>query len=361
MIKVIQIIDTLHAGGAERLAINYANELAHNNVESHLCVTRSEGPLLESLDDNVGYLFLNRRSTLDVRAILCFRSYILKHKINVLHAHSSSFFIASLVKLISPRLNIVWHDHYGNSEFLYKRPVKMLRFCSTLFSQIFSVNVNLRDWARQELSCKQVSYIRNFPILKENKLNLTKLHGEDGKRVICLANLREQKNHLRLLESFKLVAENHPDWTLHCIGKNFDDDYSKQFFKKITDFQLQDHVFFYNSKSDILNILQQGTIGILVSKSEGLPLAMLEYGIAGLPVISTDVGECGSLITNSSYGILLKDDKDKTIVKAIFKFINDESLRRECAKKFNEMILRDFSKEKIIKDVIGIYNKVILN
>jgi hypothetical protein len=35
-------------------------------------------------------------------------------------------------------------------------------------------------------------------------------------------------------------------------------------------------------KNDIKNILSQGTIGVLVSTSEGFPVCLL-YGLAGLP------------------------------------------------------------------------------
>lgn len=56
-IRVLQIIDTLHAGGAERLAVNYANELTRFVDQTHLCVTRLDGILKESLNDNVGLIF----------------------------------------------------------------------------------------------------------------------------------------------------------------------------------------------------------------------------------------------------------------------------------------------------------------
>ncbi|WP_299367863.1 glycosyltransferase [Winogradskyella sp.] len=359
MIRVLQIIDTLNTGGAERLAVNYANGLTQSHINSHLCATRYEGPLLESLEDEVGYIFLNRKSTLDFSAVFRLRSYISKNKINIIHAHSSSFFIGTLLKISMPRLKLIWHDHYGNSEFLDKRPIRTLKFCSLQFSKIFSVNKTLETWAKHKLWCKDVEYIKNFPVLKTFKNHLTKLKGEEGKRILCLANLREQKNHVALLEAFKLVKNDYPDWTLHCVGKDFKDDYSALFFSEIKRHELQEHVFFYDSKSDILNILQQTAIGILVSKSEGLPLAMLEYGLGGLPVICTNVGDCGLLIPDSSYGILLHDDSDENIAKAIKSFIKGEAYRKSCAKKFSKLIFESYSKGKIIDEVITTYKSLI--
>ena len=42
---VIQVIDSLDAGGAEVLAVNIANALSETGMNSHLCVTRKEGVL----------------------------------------------------------------------------------------------------------------------------------------------------------------------------------------------------------------------------------------------------------------------------------------------------------------------------
>ena len=59
-IKVLQLIDSLQVGGAEVLAVNIANALSNEGVESHLCVTRNEGPLKENIKPSVGYLFLEK-------------------------------------------------------------------------------------------------------------------------------------------------------------------------------------------------------------------------------------------------------------------------------------------------------------
>ena len=61
-IRVLQLLDSLHAGGAEVLAVNIANALSNEGVESHLCVTRNEGPLKEYIEPAVQYLFLKRKN-----------------------------------------------------------------------------------------------------------------------------------------------------------------------------------------------------------------------------------------------------------------------------------------------------------
>ena len=360
MIRIIQVIDSLQTGGAERVAVNYANGLADVVEASHICVSREEGPLLKGLNENVGYICLNKKTTLDIKAIFKFKTYITKHEINIIHAHSSSFFIAVLIKVLMPKIKIIWHDHYGNSEFLIKRPKTVLRLSSRFFSYIFSVNTQLKDWSINNLLCKNVKFVKNFPVLKKSSSDNTKLNGNEGKRILCLANLREQKNQLRLLEAFEIVKNKCPDWTLHCVGKDFKDDYSELFFLKLKELDLEQFVYFYDSKSDISNILQQSNVGVLVSKSEGLPLALLEYGLMSLPVICTNVGQCGMLIPDDSYGILLENDDKKLLANSMMSFIKDKEYAALCSQNFNTKITKEYSSDSVLSDILEIYRMLIL-
>ena len=97
--KVLQIIDSLHPGGAEKMAVNLFNGLNNNkDVESFLCVTREEGLLKDEIVDFSKYLFLNRKKLLDFRALRSLHLFIKSNKINVVHAHSTSYFFAFLLK-----------------------------------------------------------------------------------------------------------------------------------------------------------------------------------------------------------------------------------------------------------------------
>ena len=87
---VIQIIDSLNAGGAEVLAVNIANGLSEHEINSHLCTTRKEGVLKENILKEVGYIFLNRKKTIDFYSIFKLSKYIKTNNITIIHAHSTS-------------------------------------------------------------------------------------------------------------------------------------------------------------------------------------------------------------------------------------------------------------------------------
>ncbi|WP_289057594.1 glycosyltransferase [uncultured Flavobacterium sp.] len=202
--RIVQIIDSLETGGAEKMAVNYANALADKIEFSALVATRSEGLLLEQISDKVSYLFINKKKKIDLKAILKLRKFIKSNNIGVIQAHSSSFFIAFLIKIIYPKVRIIWHDHYGISQNLKLRKSQILKFSSIFFSGIISVNNALKIWAKDYLKCLDVIYLPNFILESTISANDFQLHGEDGKRIVCVANLRAQKNHDLFIKSFPI-------------------------------------------------------------------------------------------------------------------------------------------------------------
>ena len=59
-IHVIQLIDSLEPGGAERMAVTIANGLTEQVAFSGLVTTRLEGGLKSTINEKVGYAFLNK-------------------------------------------------------------------------------------------------------------------------------------------------------------------------------------------------------------------------------------------------------------------------------------------------------------
>lgn len=356
--QVLQLIDSLDAGGAERVAVNLSNVLASRIDGSFLCATRKEGLLKESISKAVKYLFLNKQKKIDLKAIHTLSVFVKENKINIIHAHSSSFFLAIIIKFLNRNISIIWHDHYGNSEFLENRNYKVLKFCSKYFSHIFSVNKTLETWAKEKLRAKRVDYLSNFAT-SDNQLSITVLKGVSGKRIVCIANLRAQKDHFTLIDAFKIVVKSYPDWTLHCVGKDFNDVYSENVKLKIKSEGLSKFVYLYESKPDIFNILTQCEIGVLSSKSEGLPIALLEYGLANLAVVSTNVGECKNVIKNRDNGLLVSSLDSIGLSKALVFYIQDEILRTKHSTRYNSYITKHFSEKSQLKFILETYTNSI--
>jgi glycosyltransferase involved in cell wall biosynthesis len=355
--KVLQIIDSLNPGGAERMAINYANMLNENDIESHICCTRKEGILKEGIDSGVFYFLLNKKFSLDFKAILRLKNYIKKHRIEILHAHSTSFFLATIIKILYPSVKLIWHDHYGNSEFLKKRKTAVLKYSSQHFDGIISVNSKLKIWSLQNLHCKNVIKVNNFVSTKaQNSLGINIKGDPLAFKIICVANLRPQKDHENLLNAFEIVASKY-NVSLHLIGNDPQTNYSKILLEKINNFSFKGNVYYYGSQKNVLGFLKQCDLGVLSSLSEGLPLALLEYGVAGIPVVSTNVGQCEALLNGN--GKLVPSGDPISLAREILYYYDNERDRILAAKELNLDVLSNYSEESIRKKVIRLYTEVV--
>jgi glycosyltransferase involved in cell wall biosynthesis len=350
--RIAQIIDSLEIGGAERMAVNYANALLGKVEFSGLVTTRAEGNLKSQLSDAVPYLFLKRKSTIDFGAVSRLKQYCVDNDIQYLHAHSSSYFIALMVKFIYPKVTIIWHDHNGLSEFLSAEKSLALKAASYFFKGIIVVNYKLKSWAERELHCEKVIYLPNFTTIDNLEKAETNLKGTAGKRILCLANLRDQKNHFFLLEVAEKLKKSHSDWTFHLVGKDFGDEYSKQVKTSIYDRDLTDNVFVYGSKNDVKNIINQSDIAILTSKSEGLPVSLIEYGLSKKPVVSTKVGEIPLIIEDNMNGFIVEPTDTGLFYQKLLKFIQNNDLRIQMGDALYRTIVQNNSEEGVIADYL---------
>ena len=346
--RILQLIDSLEAGGAERMAVNYANSLVDTLGFSALVATRKEGALLGQIDSRVIYLFLNKKRQLDFRALWRLRSFVLQHAITHVHAHSSSFFIAFLLKLCCPTLKLVWHYHYGNKKGISNIRIFIFKVILPFFNGVISVNQNLKIWIENQLKSKNVIYLPNFTSTTK-EVNKTNLFGVEDKRILSLANLRPDKNHFLLLDIAAQMKLSHPDWTFQLVGKDFNDDYSLAIKNKISALQLENQVFLYGSREDINCILNQCAIGILTSASEGLPVALLEYGIQPLPVVVTAVGELPNIINNGVNGWLVPSTDTMSFYKALITLILNPSMGNSMALALQQTVSEGYSSKGVLQ------------
>jgi glycosyltransferase involved in cell wall biosynthesis len=339
------------------MAVTYANALVGQVEGSYLCCSRMEGMLKESLLPEVEYLFLNKKSSLDLKAIFKLRGFIKSRQISIVHAHSTSFFLAGCLKLTGLKFKLVWHDHYGESELLKERDHKVLRIFSRLFSGIISVNTQLKKWAEQHLECRNVVEIKNFIPKSTSEINSRiRLKGkEDEFKIICVANLRPQKDHLNLIKAFECLSTDLPG-SLHLIGEDPGTQASNSILKSIEDSPLKENIHYYGVQAEILSLLHQADLGILSSRSEGLPVALLEYGMAGLPVVCTNVGKCAEVIGQN--GRIVEVNDPTALADGILFYMENKEKMKLDAENFRVSVLENYSQKAVIKKIIKFYNNL---
>lgn len=358
-ISVIHLIDTLESGGAERVAVNIINSLPSEKFERFLCATRYDGPLLNELYKDVVYLDLNRKSTFDLKALIKLYKFIKENDIRIIHAHSSSLFIALVINLFFSKTKVIWHIHFGSSEKLF-RPKFILKLVLRKVDFVISVNQKLEKWTGDSLgvSPKKRKFIPNF-ITKSEETNIENFPGSANSRIVSVANLLPVKDHITLIKAMRIVCNTLPDSHLILLGKKTDQEYYSYIFNEINNYNLQSNISWLGSVENVQSYLKYCYIGVLSSKSEGLPLSLLEYGLMGLPVVVTNVGQCAGVLDYGDSGILVEPQQPEALAQAIILLLENESIRNGFAAKFHKKVINQYSSQAIIPEIIKIYEQVL--
>ena len=237
------------------------------------------------------------------------------------------------------------------------RNTTFLKPLSRYFDAVISVNDILSRWSNEYLNIEKHIFLKNF-IADALPLNQDfNPKGIKGKRLVCVANLRPQKNHTLLLKAFEEVLKKDDEYTLHLFGSKIDQVYSQMILSNLKAPHFNGKVFYYGTHLKLSAVLPYFDIGVLASHSEGLPLALLEYGQAGLAVVATDVGDCAKVLDGC--GQVIQPGNLDSLVAAISKYAEEPELRLKYATLLKERINNEYSYQAQVNQLLYLYEHVI--
>lgn len=358
-VGVMHVTDTLDAGGTERVAVNLCNLLPRERYRVYLCTTRRDGALAGEVAGDVGRLRLARRWRFDASALKRLAGFVREHDIEILHAHGSALFVSSLAAMLTPRTRLVWHDHFGlpletRSAFLDRPLARRAR-------GVIAVSEPLADWSRRRLKvpAERVRYVPNFVCEPPADLRAPELPGERGARVVCVANLRPQKDHSTLVNAMAHVVRAHAAAHLLLVGASPDASHRARIEDEIARLGLGRNVTLLGERRDVPAILRACDVGVLSSVAEGLPLALVEYANAGLAAVTTRVGQCAEVLDEGEAGRLVPAREPEQLAGAILSLLNSPAERASLGEKLRARARRLYSAEAIVGQVCEVYEQVL--
>jgi glycosyltransferase involved in cell wall biosynthesis len=179
----------------------------------------------------------------------------------------------------------------------------------------------------------------------------------DAVVIVMVARLELYKGHLMLLKALRQVVTttNHKIVALFVgIGKD-----RLQIEKEAARLGLTDNVLFTGYRLDVPNIISASDISILTSRYEGIPRALMESMLLGLPVIATNVPGSRTLVRSRENGILVEHDDDTELATAIKYLIDKPYFARQLANHGKQTVLQEFDEHKVADRVEDIYKKVL--
>jgi glycosyltransferase involved in cell wall biosynthesis len=348
-LKILQLIDSLSAGGAERMAVNISNALVDDSHEVWLCASRTGGQLVSFIDHRVNYNSLEKKNGLDIRAFYKLVQLIRKNNITMIHAHSSSLFWAVAAKIFKPSLKVIWHDHLGKR----LEEDKLNRFIiiiSVGIDAVIAVNDTLKQWSQKQLMvpASKIVFINNFPLLRS--IQSGDNNPNPKVQIVCLANLRWQKDHITLIKAIDVLvnSENIKNINIILAGHYSEDECYQQIISEIELRKLKPYFQIKGSVHDTAALLYNANIGVLSSVSEGLPVSLLEYGLAGLPVVITNAGQCAEVIENGRFGKLVPSKNPEEFALALKELILNESDSRSMGLAFKAHVEKTYGAQQFL-------------
>lgn len=353
---VMHLIDTLDTGGAERVAVSLVNMLPRDRFRVFLCVSRRNGPLSVLVQPDVQRLNLNRRYTFDCVAVWKLAAFLREHRIMILHAHGPSLFLAVAAKFLAPRTAIIWHVHHGRLAHSDPRARLHLLCCRAVW-YIITVSRELARYVntRLRMPARSVAYVPNPVSPPMPAVPPPLLPGTAGRRILCVANLRPEKDHLNLVCAMARVVQEIPDAHLILAGGFPDASTLKTVRNAIDAQQLEQHVTLLGPRRDAAALMAACDIGVLSSSSEGLPVSLIEYGQASMAVVATDVGQCAEVLDNGRAGLLVPPGQPDALAAQLLDLLHHPDRRRSLGQALHRHIEERYSAQPVLAQLCAIY------
>jgi len=269
-------------------------------------------------------------------------------------------FAARLAAFGTQSPTLIWHDHFGRYA-LDERPIWLYRLASRRAGAVIAVNEPLAAWSRDRLGipAHRVWYIPNFISADETDSKTLELPGTAGARIVCVANFRAQKDHLTLLRAMARVVTQASHAHLLLVGTESDPDYRRLVRQEIETHRLGGHVTWLGERRDVLSILRACAIGVLSSSSEGLPLALIEYGMAGLAAVATEVGQCAEVLDHGRAGILVPPRAPEQLAASLLTLLQSHELRLKLGERFRLRVQEVYSPSAVMPQICKVYESVL--
>lgn len=156
-------------------------------------------------------------------------------------------------------------------------------------------------------------------------------------RLLMVARFAEPKDHDLLLSALKHVTIK--SWHLTLVGDGPLIDRVKQFTKTLG---LTKQITFAGEDREVTDKLKKTDIFMLISKSEGLPLSIIEAMREGLPIIASNVGGIKELIDHRGNGLLVQKGDEAGLVEALNAMMASDIFRKQLGKAARQKFIAQF-------------------
>jgi glycosyltransferase involved in cell wall biosynthesis len=378
--KVLYMITKGNFGGAQRYVFDLATHISKDIFD--VVVAHGEGEILERRLRDAGIRtirmgWVKRRVNIfgDIVAFFEIVKILRVERPHVVHLNSSK--IGGLGSLAVRILNLYWkltansyklkaiftgHGWAFNEErnIFSKLLISLLHWFTILLSHTTIAvsektkeQIRIFPFTKNKIVCIHNGLVTpNFLGRSEARLQLF-TEGSNSLWIGTLSELHKSKGLDYLIEAFRNTKDEFRNTILVIIGEGEE---RENLESLINAYELTDRVHLVGFKPNASTMLQAFDIGALTSRTEALPYALLEMGLARLPVIASWVGGIPEVIVNGESGILVNSGDVEQITKALIELIKNSDKRKVLGDNLKQKVETEFTLEKMVEKTIQIYS-----
>tara|TARA_R110001583_G_scaffold10782_16_gene49643 strand:+ start:16322 stop:17419 length:1098 start_codon:yes stop_codon:yes gene_type:complete len=265
----------------------------------------------------------------DIRAIFKLRVKIKKEKPDVVALHSVKAGLIGRIACLGINTKVFFTAHgwshirnaKGVSRLIYS---SLELFLSFLCKKVICVSQADLDFAKSNLYIPEAKLELIYNGVKLDKTpDKTSPNESNMLNLLSVTRFQEPKDFDTLLIS--LASLKNEQWNLNFVGEGEDLDKVKL---EVIRLGLKDKIFFEGFQDNLTNYYERADLVILISKSEGMPLALLEAMSFSKLIVASNVGGIPELIESGENGYLIEQSDIKSLSKAIKNIIDMSNEQR---------------------------------
>ena len=358
--RILQITESLEVGGAERVVVVLANALARAHEIGVVCV-KTEGALRADLSPGIQVWCLGQPEGNDPRLPGRLAEILRTFRPDAIHTHDWGVFLDSAVAARLARVPVSVHTAHG--EYMAYPPgvVSRLKKASRHW-------LERRAARRTRMVCVSAELVqhivREIGIAKERirvVLNGVQVAGHPCRgeprsagpvRFVTVGRLAAVKNVELLLRAFAQLIERNGQVRLQIVG----DGPERARLEALADaLRLHEHVSFSGFRSDIDAVLAGSDVFVLSSRSEGIPMSILEAMRAALPIVATRVGGVPATVADGETGLLVESNDVASLARALGSMASDPTAARAMGRAGFDRLRAHFSIDTMVAEYERLY------
>jgi glycosyltransferase involved in cell wall biosynthesis len=352
------LIDTLRAGGAERIAAELSAGLDRSRFAPSMIVTRFGGPLEDTLKDGgVPYTILGRKHGFAPSKFL--RARRLVRDADLVHAHGFGSSLWSVLLLIGTATPLVTRDPTFDGRPSLARTTGYRYLIGRRAQRIICPSLPVADSIRREGVKPEIVQVIVNGVQLDAALPRVEARRELGLPdeafvVGIIALLREEKAHEVLLEAVARLRRRQRQVLLCIVGAG---SRLKELQALASSLGIEQDVVWAGLRKDAKRLASAFDVGVICSDWEGLPVASLETLAAGVPMIATRVGVLPEIIGDA--GIIVPPRDDERLAAAIETLLDDPTTAIAMGRRGRQRAQREFSFPRMVTEYERLYDELI--